>query len=106
VQMGAGGSVRHCISAEMLKRQQWGQGQQGCQITSTSRSGSTWRWSGHCKQPPGSLEGSTSLQGDTAYRSEVKMKTERNGKAHVMTSTVDARWVSADCGAVKPIAVP
>ena len=106
VALGAGGSVRHCITAEMLKRQQWGQGHQGCQITSTGRSGSTWRWSGQCTQPAGSMEGTTSLQGDTAYRSEVKVKTQRNGKSHLMTTTVEARWVSADCGAVKPVGAP
>ncbi len=106
VEMGVGGSVRHCISAEMLKRQQWGQGQNGCQVSGTERSGSTWRWKGQCTQPPGSMEGSTTLQGDAAYRSEVKVKTERNGKEHVMTTTVEARWVAADCGAVKPMATP
>jgi hypothetical protein len=106
IELGAGGSVKHCISADMLKRQDWGQAQGGCQITTQSHEGNTWRWQGRCQQPPGQMQGSTRFNGDTAYLSEVKMTTQRGGKTQVMQSRVEARWLGADCGAVRPLQPP
>lgn len=106
VDLGAGGSLRHCVSAEMLQRQNWGQAQGGCQITQQSREGSTWRWQGRCNQPPGEMQGSTRFSGDSAYQSEVTVTSQRQGKTHVMKSRVEARWLGADCGKVQPPKLP
>jgi hypothetical protein len=34
------------------------------------------------------------------------MTTQRGGKTQVMQSRVEARWLGADCGAVRPLQPP
>lgn len=96
------GKVRVCISAEMLKQDRWQQPREGCQMEVTQRSGSEWRWKGRCTQPPGEMEGVTRFQGERAHTSQVRITTQRQGKTQVMTTEGSARWLGADCGALKP----
>lgn len=98
------GKVRVCISADMLKQDRWQQPREGCQMEVTQRSSSEWRWKGRCTQPPGDLEGVTRFQGDRAYTSQVRVSTQRQGKTQVMSMETSARWLGADCGALKPVA--
>jgi len=103
VQYGSG-KVRTCISAEMLKREDWGQPTQGrCTTTITERSGSTWRWKAVCTEPKSQGEGSTRFTGDTAYSSDVRWTSERGGKPQLMQTSAAARWVGADCGGLAPL---
>lgn len=98
------GSLRTCISAEMLKREDWGQPSQGrCKMTVTERSGSTWRWKSECSEPKSQGEGVTQFSGDSAYRSEMRWTSERGGKKQLMQTSAEARWLSNDCGGIAPL---
>lgn len=102
VQFGAG-TVRTCISAETLQRNDWMQSGDGrCQTTITDRGGASWRWKASCEQPKGEGEGVTHFEGDRAYKSEMRWTTQRDGKPQLMQTSASARWLSADCGALAP----
>jgi Protein of unknown function (DUF3617) len=106
VDLGGDGKLRVCLSAEMLKQDRWQQAPAGCSLISQERSGNHWRFKGRCTQPPGEVEGTTTVQGDSAHSSEVKVTTQRDGKPFVMTMKSSSRWIASDCGAVKPLGHP
>jgi hypothetical protein len=58
-----------------------------------------------CTNPRTSGEGEVSFQGDTGYRMKMKMMSEASGTPETMTMDAAAKWLGADCGSVKPMAV-
>lgn len=100
---GAGGmAARMCLSKEMLEQNRWQQTEGDCKSQVTSRSGNTWKWSLACTQPPAQGEGSTTFTNPENYSGEVRMTTQDGGKPQVMSMKHHARWISADCGGLKP----
>ena len=106
---GAGGGMatKICISPEMAARSEMPSQNEGeCTSTVTSRSGNTLKMSYVCKNPPSTGEGTYTFSGDTAYTMKMVMNTTRKGKPESMTMDGQGKWLSTDCGAVKPIKVP
>jgi len=107
IDIGSGGGIRTCVSAEMLKQNHWGQSQQGeqdCKMDVLDRSGSTWRWKVQCKGGQG--EGSTVFNGSEGYTSDMHWRGTAKGQPQSMKTKVQARWLGADCGGLKPIQPP
>lgn len=103
---GGGTAVRTCVSKESLEQNRW-QGTQGdCRNQVTERSGKTWKWKVSCTQPPSQGEGSTTFVSPEAYTNDMRMTMSGQGKPQTMTMKHTARWVSSDCGGLKPIAPP
>lgn len=103
----AGGGIRTCVSAEMLKQNQWGQGQQGqndCKVDVMERGSSSWRFKVQCKEGQG--EGQTQFQGSEGYTSDMQWTGTQPGRTQKMKTKVQARWLGADCGGLKPIQPP
>ncbi len=101
----AGGTrVRSCVSKESLDHNRW-QGTQGdCTNQITSRSGNTWKWKVSCTKPPSQGEGTTVFVSPEAYTNDMRMTMPQpQGKPQVMTMKHSAKWVSSDCGGLKPI---
>lgn len=107
VGMGAGGSVKVCMSKEMVERNDMPVQQQGdCKSSITSKSGNTTRMAYTCTNPPSSGEGEYTLVSPEAYTSKFITTTQVQGKPEKMTMNATGKWLSADCGAIKPMAVP
>lgn len=107
--MGPGGgmSMKMCITREMAERNEMPQQQQGdCKTTQSPRSGNTVKISYVCTQPPSSGEGVMTFNGDTAYTMKMNTTTTVKGKSEKMTMDAAGKWLSADCGNIKPIAPP
>ena len=107
--VGAGGAMtlKVCITPEMAARAELPSQTEGdCTMTVVSRSGNTLKSKFVCQNPPSTGEGSFTLSGDKAYTSHMVMRTTRNGKPETLTVDGDARWLSASCGNVKPLAPP
>lgn len=103
---GAGGgmSLRICITPEMAARQEMPQQTEGdCTTKLVSRSSNTMKVSFECKNPPSSGEGTYTFQGDTGYTMQMAMKTVRNGKTETMNLNGQGKWLSGDCGNIKPV---
>ena len=107
--IGNGGaiSVKVCITPEMAARSEMPSHTEGdCTATVTSRSGNTLKSKFVCKNPPTTGEGTYTYSGDKAFTSKMVMQSTRNGKPETMTMEGQGKWLSADCGSVKPIQMP
>jgi Protein of unknown function (DUF3617) len=109
VSMGAGGgmTVKVCITPEMAAKAEMPSSTEGdCTATVLSRSGNTIKSKFVCNNPPASGEGTYTFTGDKAFASTMVMQTTRRGKVETMTTEGQGKWLSADCGNVKPIRPP
>ena len=106
---GAGGgiSAKICMTKEMAERNEMPQAQQGdCKSTASPRIGNTQKISYVCTQPPSSGEGQISFSSNEAYTMKMVTTSNVKGKPEKMTLDGTGKWLSADCGAVKPFAAP
>lgn len=101
---GGGMAMKVCITPEMAARSELPSQSEGqCTSTVTSRSGNTLKMRFVCQNPPSTGEGTYTFSGDTAYTMKMVMTTTRQGKPESMTMDGQGRWLSASCGAVKPV---
>lgn len=106
VGMGAQGTtVKLCLTPEDAARDHPPQ-EPGCTQTSR-RSGNTWQVSFQCKgPPPSSGEGQLVLQSPQAYTGKFTVRTTEQGQGERLQMTQSGRWLSADCGSVRPASAP
>ena len=75
---------------------------EGC-TQSFTRKGEAWEVVGRCEaragQPASEMRGTLTMQGSTGYRGDFTGGNAQQGTARMKTV---GRWLSADCGAVKP----
>ena len=97
VQLGDKG-VRICMSEAQIKAQQipMHDPESGCSSEVTERSADLWKFRFNC--PNGQGEGETRFVSDKAFTSEITGTFD--GQSSSMQS--EARWVTADCGALQP----
>ncbi|OOG45128.1 DUF3617 domain-containing protein [Polaromonas sp. A23] len=104
---GAGGMVvKVCMTKESIERNELPSQQGDCKTTTTPRMGNTMKMSFVCTQPPSSGEGQVTFVSPEAYTMKMAMKTSVQGKPETMTMDGGGKWLSADCGNIKPMAVP
>ncbi|MES2685347.1 MAG: DUF3617 domain-containing protein [Pseudomonadota bacterium] len=109
--MGTGGgggiSMKVCMTKEMIERNEMPQAQQGdCKSTASPRVGNTQKISFTCTQPPSSGEGQITFTSNEAYTMKMVTTSTVKGKPEKMTLEGTGKWLSADCGAIKPIVLP
>ncbi|MES2190597.1 MAG: DUF3617 domain-containing protein [Pseudomonadota bacterium] len=106
---GTGGSMvlKMCITKEMAERNQLPVQQQGnCTTTTTDKSSKGMKMKFTCTNPPSSGEGQFTFAGDTAYTMKMKVNNTSQGVPKTTTVDTSARWLAADCGAIKPMVMP
>jgi hypothetical protein len=104
--VGAGGgmAMKVCITPEMAAKQDMPVQTEGdCTSTITSRSANILKMNFVCKNPPSTGEGTYTFSGDTAYAMKMVMNTTHKGKPQTTTLDGQGKWLSANCGAVKPL---
>jgi hypothetical protein len=100
-------SAKVCLTAEMVERQQMPTQTQGdCTSKVDERTGNTLKFSFSCTNPVSSGQGVYTFDSDKAYTMKMVIKSQENGQARNMTMDAKGQWLSADCGSVKPIALP
>lgn len=103
---GPGQGMQLCFTAEQMKRDSWVSGDRGgnCRTEVTSRSGGVWKWRTECAPPRAStIDGETRFSGDTAFTTRMTTTSEHKGQVSKATHESSAKWLSADCGGLKPI---
>ncbi len=105
VGMGArANTVKVCISPEQAARLDLPQNDDHCKQEITQRSASTMKFKFSCAgQPPASGEGEVTFHSPAHYSSKSVMNTTVEGKPERMTMDQTGKWLSADCGALKPV---
>jgi hypothetical protein len=102
---GGGMVTKLCMTPEMAKRSQLPIQQSGECSNRQSTSGSKMTFSFTCNNPRSSGEGEVVFSGDTSYKMKMKV-VSGSGKADTMTMDASGKWLGANCGDVKPLAVP
>jgi hypothetical protein len=110
VKMGAGGpggmTARTCMTKEMVERNELPAQKGDCKTTKQERSGNTVRMAFTCTNPPSSGEGQFTIQSPETYTMKMAVKTSIDGKPETMNMDASGKWLSADCGSIKPPRMP
>lgn len=102
----AGMGVKVCMTKEMTERNQIPAQQGECKHTTSQRSGNTMKVLFTCTKPPSSGEGQVTFTSPEAYTMKMTMTTTVQGKPEKMNMDTTGKWLSADCGAIKPMPLP
>jgi Protein of unknown function (DUF3617) len=107
MRMNADGSTafKMCITKEMIERNQLTRQEGKCTHSRAVSTGNTQKFSFTCTDPASSGEGSFTFQSATAYTGTLKINSLQNGKPQSMVVENVGKFLSADCGTVKPVAV-
>jgi hypothetical protein len=111
VELAGGGDgavrARMCVTPEMAARNEVPVSQHGdCTQARSPAAGGAMKVSFACTHPRARGEGELSFMGDTGYRMKMNVTSDARGKDETITMDATARWLGADCGAVKPFAPP
>ena len=110
VNIGAGGpgaaSLKVCMTREMVERSEVPVQRGECKHVTSPRSGNTVKMSFTCSKPPSSGDGEIIIVSPEAYTMKMTMSTVVDGKAEKVSMNASGKWLSADCGAVKPMGMP
>ena len=101
-----GQTVKVCITKEQADLDNIPQ-QEGCTQKVQRVDASTMKVAFSCKggqgQPPSSGEGTITMQGPTAYTGQFRFKTQNQGKPEQIDMAQSGKWLSDNCGAIKPV---
>ena len=105
---GGGTTMKICMTKEMADRNEFATHQQqgDCKHTSSPRMGNTLKYSFVCTKPPSSGEGQITFNGSDAYAMKMDMTSTVHGKPEKMSMNATGKFLSADCGNIKPITLP
>jgi hypothetical protein len=99
--------AKTCVTPEMAARNEVPVQQHGdCTATQSPVTGGSMKLSFACTHPRASGEGELSFMGDTGYRMKMNVISDVSGKDETIMLDTTARWLGADCGAIKPLAMP
>jgi hypothetical protein len=91
-----------CMTKEMVERNEFPSQKDDCKQTASPRSGKTMKISFTCTNPPSSGEGQITFVSSEAYTMNMTMNTVAEGKPRKVNMDAAGKWLSADCGAIKP----
>lgn len=104
---GGGMAAKICVTKEMAARNQLPMQQQGnCTTTTSDKTASSMKMKFTCTSPPSSGEGQFTFSGDSAYTMKMNVSSAQQGVPRNTTIDSSGKWAGADCGAIKPMAMP
>jgi len=110
VAIGKGGpgtiAAKVCMTREMVERNEIPAEKDGCKQKASPRSGNTMKISFTCTNPPSSGDGQITFVSPEAYTMNMTMNTVVEGKPQKVNMDAAGKWLSADCGAIKPRGMP
>ena len=110
VALGKGGpgtiGMKVCMTKEMAEQNEVPSGNDDCKHKASPRSGNTMKISFTCTNPPSSGDGQITFVSPEAYTVNMSMNTVVEGKPQKVDMEAAGKWLSADCGAIKPRVVP
>jgi hypothetical protein len=103
---GGGMSVKVCMTKEMVERNDIATQRGDCKTTQQSRSGNTMKMAFSCTNPPSTGDGQVTFTSPESYSMKMAVATAVQGRPEKVNMDGSGRWLGADCGDVKPIAMP
>ena len=106
--IGAGGALQTklCMTREMVERKEFPVQQGDCKQTFTQQSPTRGRIAFTCTKPRVSGAGELTADNDTHYRAHMKIRNDEQDRNQTMDVDVTGKWLSADCGNIRPVAIP
>ena len=101
VALGAGGVNRICFSKESMDPARWGESA-SCKTDYGARSNSAWKWRSVCTQPEMTIDGEAIFANSESYTVRTTTTMQRKGEMKTSQRTIQAKWLGADCGDLKP----
>jgi len=103
-----GNTIQVCVTKEDAKQGLAVPTKNGqCQQQIVRRSGSTVWFKYACKgNPPSSGEGEYTINDNSAYKGKMTMHTTVEGRAEVVQMNHSGKWISNNCGNIKPYSPP
>ena len=101
VAIGSGGANRVCLSKESLDAGRW-QNSANCKTDFGSRSASAWKWHSVCPQTDTTIDGEAVFASPESYTVRTATTRTFRGDTKVTRTTLQAKWLGADCGDLKP----
>jgi hypothetical protein len=98
----AGGTVKLCYSQKMVERGAWSD-QGGCKTEYSNRSPSAWKWHSICSQVGYEGDGEASFPDPENFIVKSSGVLTVGGKTRASSSVRTGKWLSADCGNVRPM---
>ena len=95
-------TVRLCYSQKMVDRGAWTD-QGGCKTDFTNRSATSWKWHSVCSELGYEGEGEATFSDADNFTVKSSGVSTAGGKTIKVNSTRTGKWLSADCGGVKPM---
>lgn len=99
-----GTSVKVCVTQEEIDRGEIPKADDNCEEKITQVSSSSFKITYVCKgEHPSHGEGQVVFQSDKAYTGTMKLTTELNNKMENIEGAQSGKWLSSDCGNIKPL---
>lgn len=99
-------SSKVCLTKEMIERNEMPASPGECTSTTSPRIGNTMKTSFTCAKQGARGEGQFTFVSPEAYTMKMSITTVVQGKSEKMDMDGQGRWLSTDCGTVKPIVAP
>jgi hypothetical protein len=95
-------TVKLCYSQKMVDRGAW-TGQSGCKTDVTNHSATSWKWHSACSDLGYEGQGEATFSDADNFTVKSSGVSTAGGKTIQVNSTRTGKWLSADCGGVKPM---
>jgi hypothetical protein len=104
----ADGATKACFTKEMFESGRWQQmaSETGCTTNYSTRSSTMWKWHSSCQALKSESDGEVVFSSPQSYRVKFTSTAMVNGKTNTSTRIVQAKWLGADCGDIKPFTPP
>jgi hypothetical protein len=104
----ANGATKVCLTREMFTSGAWQQmaAESGCTTSYSTLSGTTWKFHSSCTALKSESDGEIVFNSTESYRTKVTTTATVTGKTKTSTRIVQAKWLGADCGDIKPFTPP
>lgn len=103
MEMGGGGTTKVCYSKETLDQGRWADVKSGCKTDYTTRTAASWKWHSSCPQYNMESDGEATFSSPESYVMKATTVSKGTDKARNSQMTMTGKWLSADCGDVKPL---
>ena len=104
----ANGVTRACLTKALFESGSWQQlaSDTGCTTNFSTQSATTWKWHSSCTTTKSESDGETVFSNAERYKTKVTTTSTVLGKTKTSTRVLEGKWISADCGDVKPLTPP
>jgi len=98
------GATKSCFTKETFESGKWQQmaSEAGCTTNYSTQSSSLWKWHSSCAALKSESDGEVVFKSPESYTVKLTTTATVMGKPNTSTRIVQAKWLGADCGDLKP----